>query len=73
MILNISVLYRHLYLHVFSALHIGSGAQHAETVKVLLEHGAQILPDNAGTTPDKFARKDNVKDIFKYHREITWK
>jgi len=52
-------------------LHIGSGAQHAEAVKVLLEHGAQIFPDNAGTTPDQFARKDNVKDIFKYHREIT--
>jgi ankyrin repeat protein len=64
-----------LYMYVFffanslmfprsTALHIGSGAQHAEAVKVLLEHGAQILPDNAGTTPDQFARKDNVKDKY---------
>ena len=56
---------------LFLALHIASGGQHAETVKVLLEHGAQIVPDKTGTTPDKLARKDNVKDVFKHHEEIT--
>ncbi|CAC5404193.1 unnamed protein product [Mytilus coruscus] len=54
-----------------TALHIASGGQHADTVRLLLEHGAQMLNDKTGTTPDKLARKDIVKDVFIVHGKIT--
>lgn len=54
-----------------TALHIASGGQHADTVRLLLEHGAKMLNDKTGTAPDKLARKDIVKDVFKSHGKIT--
>ncbi|XP_021376456.1 ankyrin repeat domain-containing protein 16-like [Mizuhopecten yessoensis] len=50
-----------------SALHIASGAQHADCVKVLLHHGAVLAPDGAGKTPEQLAKKDNVIQMFKEH------
>lgn len=54
-----------------TALHIASGGQHADTVRLLLEYGAKMLNDKTGTAPDKLARKDIVKDVFKSHGKIT--
>ena len=56
---------------VFSALHIAAGAQHSSSVEVLLQHGAQSVPDKTGTTPRLLARKKQVTDVFDRHLVIT--
>lgn len=50
-----------------SALHIASGAQHPMCVEILLKHGAVLVPDMAGNTPDKLAKKDSVIETFEKH------
>lgn len=50
-----------------TALHIASGAQHGECVKVLLQHGAKIIPDMNGNTPIQLARRPEVQALFMEH------
>ncbi|XP_066278887.1 ankyrin repeat domain-containing protein 16-like isoform X1 [Branchiostoma lanceolatum] len=47
-----------------TALHMASGGQHAECVRVLLNNEAQDGPDCSGNTAEHLARKQAVKEIF---------
>ncbi|XP_035673820.1 ankyrin repeat domain-containing protein 16-like isoform X2 [Branchiostoma floridae] len=48
-----------------TALHMASGGQHAECVRVLLTSGAVDGTDRSGNTAEQLARKKTVKDIFR--------
>ncbi|WAR26210.1 ANR16-like protein [Mya arenaria] len=47
-----------------AALHIASGAQHVDCVTVLLQQGADCVPDQTGSYPWELARKPAVIEAF---------
>lgn len=49
---------------LFSALHIAAGAQHADCVRALLQHGADFRLDKSGTSPKQLAVKQEVLEMF---------
>lgn len=63
--------YCHQTLWFVSALHIASGGQHVDCVRLLLSHGAPCTPDSTGTTPQQLARKPEVVEAFHLH-DGTW-
>ncbi len=54
---------------ILPALHIASGSQHADCVRILLQHGAKDCQDNSGNTAKSLAIKQNIKDLF---GGLTW-
>ena len=52
-------------VHVcFIALHIASGSQHTDCVRILLQHGAVDEEDSSGVKPSMLAVHKDIKQLF---------
>lgn len=56
-----------------SALFLAVSSQHTDTSAILLHNGAEMRGDNAGTSVENLARKQELRELLESHQKNSRK